>query len=89
MPTTQLEPDEIVRRGQVLYEQRIRSQVEADHAGQFLVIDVLTGEYEVDADDVLASKRAKARFGDNPLFTLRVGHASAYRLGGRFRVPLP
>jgi hypothetical protein len=46
---------EIVRRGQALYDQRIRAQVEAGNQGKFLVINVETGDYEMDADDLADS----------------------------------
>jgi hypothetical protein len=86
MAHTGLTPDEIVEHGRRIYEDRIRAAVERDHHGEYLVINVETSEYELDVDDLAASKRAKARFGDAPLFTMRIGHAAAYRLGGRFRV---
>lgn len=79
-----LAPDEIVRRGQDAYERTIRDQVEPLHSGKFLVINVLTGEYELDVDDAQASRRARERFNGAPMFTMRIGHSAAYRLGGRF-----
>ena len=76
--------DEAVRRGQALYEQKIRAAIdEPGNRGKMLVINVETGEYEMDDDDVAAAKRAKARFGDAALFTMRIGYPAAYRLGGR------
>jgi hypothetical protein len=89
MSRTQYTSEEIVRRGQVLYEQEIRPKVEAEHKGKYLIINVETGEYELDADDLVASKRAKARFPDAPLFTVRIGYPTAYRLGGSLLVEQP
>lgn len=83
MQTITQTPQEVVQRGIELYEQQIKAQVEEDNRGKFLVINTETGEYEMDADDVLAAKRAKARFPDAPLFSMRVGHAAAYRIGRR------
>jgi len=85
MPTTTgYTENEVVQRGQALYEQKIRAAVdEASNKGKMLVINVETGEYEMDADDVVAAKRAKARFGKAALFSMRIGHPAAYRLGGR------
>lgn len=75
--------DEIVQRGRTFYEQKIRPVVAgAENNGKMLVINVETGQWEMDADDVVAAKRAKARFGDAPLFSLRIGYSAAYRLGG-------
>ena len=81
MPTVIQTPQEIVQRGIEIYEQRIRAQVEAGNQGKFLVINTETGDYEMDANDVIAAKRAKSRFSDAPLFSMRIGHAAAYRLG--------
>jgi hypothetical protein len=82
---TQYSDDESLRRAQGLYEQ-IRENVEPGNHGKFLIINVDTGDYEMDADDLAASKRAKARFPDARLFTMRIGYPAAYRLGGRFRI---
>jgi len=58
--------------------------VEPENKGKYLIIDVAMGDYEMDADGLAASKRAKARFPDAPLYTMRIGYLTAYRLGGRF-----
>src|SRR2546425_12675553 len=79
-------PDEIVRRGEAIYERSIRGRVEPAHNGEFLVINIDTGEYEMDADDARAVRRSRERFPDALLFSMRVGHDAAYRLGGRFQV---
>jgi hypothetical protein len=81
--------DQVVKRGQEIYEQHIRALVEPQHKGKLLVINVETGEYEMDADAVVAAKRARARFADAPLFTVRVGYPTAYRLGSRSRITQP
>jgi hypothetical protein len=76
--------EEIVRRGEALYNERIRVQVEADHKGKFLVVDVETGDYEIDTDELAALHRARAKRQDAPLYLLRIGRPTAYKLGGRF-----
>jgi hypothetical protein len=84
--------EEIVRRGQEIYEQEIRPKVEAGDDGKLLVINVETGDtgdYVMDADDAAALERAKATYPDAELFAVRVGSPSAYRLGGRFGVLQP
>jgi hypothetical protein len=89
MPSTQYTDQEIVQRGQTLYEQEIRPKVEAEHKGEYLIVNVETGDYVMDADDLVASKRAKAKYPNAPLFTVRVGYPTAYRLGGHFAVKQP
>ena len=74
---------EIGLRGQALYDQTIRAQVEGENRGKFLILDVNTGEYEIDAEDLVASERFLARRADAVLFGIRIGFPTAYRLGGR------
>ena len=72
--------DEIAQRGQALYDQ-VRPTVEPDNQGKFLVLDIETGEYELDVNDIAAVKRAKAKHPDAALYIVRVGFPAAYRLG--------
>jgi len=89
MPVANATVDPIVRRGQEIYEHDIRSKVEEGNKGKLLVINVNTGEYEMDADDLVAAKRAKVRFGDAELFTMRIGYPAAYRIGGHLLARKP
>ena len=83
MVTLNPDSEEVVRRGRQMYEARLREQLEIAHSGEFLILNVQTGEYEVDRDDVAASRRARLRFPDAPLLPIRIGHAPAVRIGGR------
>ncbi len=71
---------EIGRRGQALYDQTLRAQVEPENRGKFLILDVNTGDYEIDAEDLMASHRLLERRPDAELFGVRIGHRAAYRL---------
>lgn len=73
--------DEITERGQALYEREIQPSLAASDRGKFLVLDVETGEYELDADELAAVKRARSKHPDGAFYILRVGHSTAYRLG--------
>ena len=86
MPHPRYSSHEIAERGQTLYEQQLRSQVEPGNIGKFLVIDIETGEYEIDQDELAALKRAKAKRPDAPRYLLRIGYHGAYQLGGSIRV---
>lgn len=83
MSNSSYTPDEIARRGKEVYERQIRSKVERDHYGQFLVVDIATGQYEVDRDHLTAARRARAKNPGAALFALRVGFPALARIGGR------
>ena len=86
MPYLDYTSDEVVSRGEAIYEDRLRDQLEAKHHGKFLVIDIETGEYEIDDDDLMATDRARAKHEDAVLYGLRIGYPTAYRIGGTIRV---
>ena len=67
-------------RGQALYDTQIRAQVEGENRGKFLILDVSTGDYEIDAEDIAASERLLVRRPYAILFGVRVGYRAAYRL---------
>jgi hypothetical protein len=72
---------DVVARGQALYDQNIRRLVEPTHNGKFLVLDIETGEYEIDSSELAAVDRAKAKNPKAVLYLVRVGYPAAYRLG--------
>ena len=82
MPYPGYTTDEVGRRGRELYEKKLRAQVESGHAGQFLVLDIVTGDYEIADDDLTASDRLLARKPNAKLYGLRIGSPTTYRLGG-------
>ncbi len=53
--------EEIARRGREIYERDIRSEVEHDHDGRFLVVDITTGHYEIADDELAAFDRAEEK----------------------------
>jgi hypothetical protein len=74
--------EEIVRRGQEWYEKQIRAQVEPGNEGKALVIDIETGEYEMDDDGLAAAHRAHAKHPDAALYAMRIGYPAYAKIGG-------
>ena len=80
---TQLSKEEIARRGQTLYEDRIRSQVETpDNIGKMVIIDVETGDFGVDDTGLVSARRLQSQHENAPLFGIRIGYRVADALGG-------
>ena len=50
MPYAKHSPQEVEGKGEEIDERHIRSRVEPGNRGKFVVIDVETGDYEVDED---------------------------------------
>jgi hypothetical protein len=85
MPQTQYTLEEIAQRAEEIYRRSIRDKVMPQEKGKFLVVDIESGDYEVDEDDLAAEDRLRARRPDGVFFGLRVGYKTAYTLGGRMQ----
>ena len=78
-----LSGEEIGQRGKALYKQTIRQKVDPPaNTGKMVVIDIETGEYEVDELGLEASQRLHAKHPDAPLYGIRIGYNVAESLGG-------
>jgi hypothetical protein len=83
MPHPRYSGDEIARRGQELYEQSIRRQVETEaNIGKIISIDIESGDCEIDNDLVAAGKRLLVRHPGAALYGKRIGYNAVYALGG-------
>ena len=50
-------PGEITARGEAIYREKIKKLVEQTEKGKFVVIDVESGDYEIDPEDPIATRR--------------------------------
>ncbi len=82
-------PGEIAVKGEAIYRDRGQAEVEPGKKGIFVVIDVETGNYEVDAGDAAATRRLLQRRPAAVTYGIRVGHRAAYSHVGGFRMPNP
>ena len=80
-PFTQLPPAEIARRGEALYEQSLKPLVEQKHFGEYLVVDIETGDYELGPDYIQPTEKLLAKRSDAPLYALRIGYRAIGRIG--------
>ena len=76
-----LSPKEIADRGQALYVEKIREKVESEHEGKALVLDIESGDYEIDVDEDAACDRIEARQPDGVFYLMRVGYPASLFIG--------
>src|SRR5690349_6703836 len=77
-----LDKEEIARRGQEIYDRDIRPLVEDAYDGKIVVIDVNTGDYEIDDVGYKASERLRRKHPDAVLLGLRIGYDIVEAFGG-------
>ncbi len=74
-------PKEIAAAGERIYAQRYKAQLEREHSGQFVVIDVRTEKFYLADTDIGAFEQARADAPNGAFHLIRVGSPGAYRLG--------
>ena len=85
MPYSDYTPETIVARGDAIYQQR-RSEVEPHHNGKFWVVDIETGDYEIDDKDFVAASRLRAKHPNSVIYCTRIGCRTTNPLGFRLSV---
>lgn len=80
MPKATHDAEEIARRAEEIYERDIRPKVESEHRGKFIVIDIESGDYEIDGKAIEATHRVMARHPDGERFLIRIGYPVAHQI---------
>jgi hypothetical protein len=83
VPTTQPHPtpDELARLAGAIFDRLVRPTLRPDQDGSFVAIDVISDDYEIDADDYAAVMRLRARRPAGEIWLSRVGDSATYRIG--------
>lgn len=81
MPYADYPHGTIAARGEEIYHQQLREKIEPKHTGKFLTIDIETGDYEIDADEVVSSMRLLEKHPEAVIYCLRIGFPAAHRIG--------
>ncbi len=77
--------EEFARCGNAIYEQEARPQLKPADKGKFAAIDIESGIYEIDADELKAGNKLRKRIPEAQIWMVRVGHRSVHRIGGQQR----
>ena len=75
--------EEFAQRGDAIYERDLGSRLEQERQGEFVAIDIESGKYEVDRDEMRASDRLLARVPTAQIWVRRVGSRFLRRFGPR------
>lgn len=71
---------ELIDRAKQTYTNKLAAKLEPEHNGEFVAIELETGDYFVGEDEVEAADKARAAGHDGSLWFLRVGSTFAHRL---------
>ena len=70
-------------KGEKIYAETIKPHIDLEkERGNFVVIDVISGDYEIDRLDAAATRRLFDRCPNAVTHAVRVGHRTAYKMVG-------
>jgi hypothetical protein len=83
MKTILLSHEDVGKIAEQMYENTIRAKVElSENIGKMVIIDIETGDYDVDKNGLQAAKRLNTRHPNARLFGIRIGYNFAASFGG-------
>ncbi len=74
--------EETARLGDEIYERDIRAQVEGDHHGRVIAIDIDSGDYAIADTASGAAKHLREQHPDADIWLMRVGYRTLRHFGG-------
>lgn len=83
MPHPRFSGEEIERRGESIYQDRLRASVESEeNIGKIISIDIETGDYEINDDPVISGRKLFEKHPGAALYGKRIGYNAVYAIGG-------
>lgn len=74
--------EEMYHRGNAIYKKDVLPHATPDDQDKYVLIDIETGEFEMDLDEHAASDRLRARVPDPQIWMERIGHPAAREITG-------
>jgi len=81
MRETRFSQEEFARRGEEIYGRDILPKMTLEDQGKVVAIEIESGDYEVDRNEVAAGQRLRARHPDALFWFRRVGSSYLHRFG--------
>ena len=79
------DPKAISDAGERIYDERYRQDYERDYPGQFVAVDVLSGNATLGGNSSEALLKARQQYPKGVFHLIRVGHAGAFEVGTAYR----
>lgn len=78
---TPLTPQQVSEKGQQIYNEKLKSELEPDNRGKFLVIEVESGEFFLGDTIIEALQKAKDKYPTKLFHTVRIGYEGIFKMG--------
>lgn len=74
-------PDELNRKGEQIYFDELKEKLEKSHSGDYVVIEVDSGDYFLDKDLMKVLQKARGKYKDKLFFIVQVGSLQKPTIG--------
>jgi hypothetical protein len=75
--------EEFARRGDAIYTKEVRPKLKPTDEGKFAAIDIESGLFAIDDDELKACDKLRKRIPDAQIWMVRVGYRAVHSFGGR------
>lgn len=81
---SQINTDELVKRGEEIYKEKFQKKYEPSHDGKFLAIETETKKEFLGETSVEATEKAKQEFPDKIFYIKKIGFSAAEVVSAHF-----
>lgn len=82
MDNTTLTPQEVEKKGQEIYEQKLKDKLEKGSFGKYVAIDVDTEEYFIGESLEEALNKAKEKYPNKIFHSIKIGSTGVFTASG-------
>ena len=70
--------DEFAKKGEEIYEKKLKRKLEKSHRGKIIVIDVDSGDYFWGSTGLEATRRAREKYPNKIFYAKRIGYKAVH-----------
>jgi len=75
-------PDDVAKKGEEIYSNKLKFILEPKENEKFVAIDVVSGEYFLGSSILEALEKARKEYPDRVFHTIKVGYQGVFKMGG-------
>lgn len=82
-PMLTINPAEIVRRGEEIYQNELREKLEKEYLGKFVAIEINSKNYFLGETQIEATEKARKKFPDKVTYLIKIGFPAVITMSNR------
>lgn len=76
-----LTPEQIAEKGQKIYNEKLKTTLEASQKGKFVAVEVETGEHFISDTLLGALQEARTKYPNKLFHTIKIGSEGVFKMG--------